>query len=537
MRKQNESRLTWAIAFIGLFLIFSLTCFNDGLSGTGDYVFLCNRLTQIRDCFRNGYYPFLYYEDVGGIGYGSPIFYGQLTLFPFIPLADNSSAFLRVYMLCCLLLNFFGFRHFLKRISENATINACFYLFSMPFVAIFACNLPAYALAVGFSWIFFGYCIDFFRDDVNCFRLILSYFLIWQSNFNATVLATLVCFGIFCVYFDRRRIRDYVELFIMTASVICFNVINIVFHLDAINPASPEYMLETLEVGSDYRVLSQTPIGGHLFRVFSSADHYTGFVSFPVFIVLCTAIWYGIRGQSKRFKVCSAIIGVVFIGGYIIGRADIWPTVYKATNLFFQYPIRYYIILFGFVIAVLSRFVGNGRLIYAVLVFCILDIAIVNPFRSEISSNIHYVGLQIANAEYASPSFVRDYDTYLEYCDSIHSESGEEYSFEREYGIIKVDCSANVSGSDVLTLPKLYYNGYQATSEDGESFHVSSGYSNYCEIDIGDYQGVVTLFYNLPQPVFVAFYVETMLVIYIVLQEILDFVRRKIAVWNGEPVE
>lgn len=510
MREQHENKFVWAIAGVGLFIIFSLSCFNDGLTGAGDYVFLINRLQQIRDCFENGLYPFLYYEDAGGIGYGSPIFYGQLTLFPFLPLADDSSAFLRAYLLCCLVLNFCGFRCFLKRISSYATLGTCFYIFSMPFVGIFACNLPAFALAVGFSWFFFAYCIDFFRDGQSFYLLILTYFMIWQSNFNTTVLSTLVCFGIFCVYFKRERVLDYVKLLIFVFVLILYNLVNIVVHKDAIAPMSADVMLSTIVWGSDYRVMSNAPIGSHLLRLSVDwADCHTGFLNFGAFGVFLYYVTHYIKTQSKRFLVCSGIIGVALVVGYAVGMPQVWPEFYRATNLFFQFPIRYYIILFGFTLAVLARVIRPNRWVYAILVFCILDIAIVNPFKSEVSTRIEYVGLQLANSEYASADFIRDYDTYLEYCDSVHSERGYSYDFERSYNEVRVDCSSNVSG-DVLTLPKLYYNGYRATGSDGETFTVRGGYSNYCEVDIGDYQGVLTLLYQVPGVVLFFFYIQLM---------------------------
>lgn len=499
MRKQYESKALWWIAGIGLFLIFCLSCFNDGLAGAGDYVFLTNRLQQIRDCFANGLYPFLYYEDAGGIGYGSPIFYGQLTLFPFIPLADNPSAFLRCYLFCCLMLNFFGFRHFLKRISSYATLVSCFYVFSMPFVAIYACNLPAFALAVGFSWYFFGYCIDYFRDGKSFALLILSYFMIWQSNLNATVLSTFICFCIFCCYFKSKRFVDYVRLFVAVLLLISYNLVNIAVHKDAIAPMSADLMLETIEWGSDYRILSAFPIGGHLFRVYVSwADHYTGFLTFGAFAVFAFFVIRYIRRQSFRVKVCSAIIGVGFVIGSVIGMPAVWPGFYRVTNLFLQFPIRYHIFLFGFMLAVLSRVIRKNRVVYIVVTLCILDIAIVNPFRSEVSTNIEYVGLQLANSEYASPDFVRDYGVYKEYCDSIHSEQGFSYDFERGYNLVSVDCSGN-NGGDVITLPKLYYVGYDAVGEDGEVFEVESGYSNYCKVALGDYTGILSLSYHVPK--------------------------------------
>lgn len=508
MRVQRESRAAWVLAGVALFVIFSLLCFNDDLAKVGDSIFLYNRCYQIRDCLLNGHYPFLYYEDLGGIGYGSPIFYGQLSLFPFVFFLDDISVFLKVYFLSCLLLNFFGFRCFLKRVSSYATLTSCFYITSMAFLSLVGGNIPANVMAVGFSWFFFAFCVDYFRDGKSFALLILSYFMIWQSNFNSTVLATVVCFGIFLVYVNVRRWKDYVRLLVAVSLTIGYNLVNIVVHMDAISTTGAEAMLSVLNQKSDGRLLSIHPIGGYLFRSnFEAVDCCCGFMTLGLLAVFVYFVFHGIRAESRRFKVCSILIGVACLAGYAVGTCAVWPTVYKATDLFFQFPIRYYIFLFGFVLAILSRVIKPHWLVYLVIGLCILDIFAVNPFRSEPSAHIEYVGLQLGNGEYASPAFIKDYGVYKEYCDSIHSASGETYAFERGYNEVVVDCSSN-PGKDILTLPKLYYKGYQAVGSDGELFTVESGYSNYCQVDIGTYKGTLSLFYKVPSIVMAFFWLQ-----------------------------
>lgn len=498
MRRQNESNVVWCIAAIGLFVVFSLCCFNEGLVYVGDNIFLHNRLVQIRDCLSNGLWPFLYYEDVGGIGYGSPIFYGQLTLFPFLPLAGQISSFLRVYYLCCLLLNFFAFRYFLKRVSSYATLTSCLYIFSMAFLGLFNGNIPANAMAVGFSWLFFAYCIDFFRDGNSFGLVILTYFAIWQSNFNSVVLATVVCFGIFLVYFRIDRIRSYVRLLVCVLLVVGFDIYNILSHLDAIALVDPSVLLSIMDVEADCRMTSVHPLGGILFRTaVLGVDGCVGFLSFGAFAVFVYYVMRYIRYESLRFRVCSMVIGVCALVGYIVGCCAIWPNIYRATNVFFQFPIRYYVILFGFVLAILSRVIRPSWFVYFVIILSIFDVFIVNPFRAGEKDDVRLIGVQLGNGEYASNEFLKNYDVYDTYGTSVQSSSGAVYSLEREYGSIEVDCSSN-RGGDVITLPKLYYNWYRADGSGGEVFHVSSGYSNYCQVSLGSYTGVLRLIYSPP---------------------------------------
>lgn len=498
MRVQRENKIVTCIAILGLFVVYMLLCFDDDLSKVGDQMFLYNRAVQIKDCLANGVWPFLYYEDVGGIGYGTPIFYGHLTLFPFIFFLDDIAVFVKLYYLACLLLNFFGFRCFIKRISENATLTACFYIFSMAFLGIYHGNLPANAMAVGWSWFFFAACIDYFRDGHGFAFFILTYFMIWQSNFNATVIATLVCFGIFCVYFQREQILGYVRLAVATALTMGFNIVNMFVHRDAIALQDAESMLSVLNPESDARVMSLWPLGGYIARSSNDIlDGCIGFMTVALFVLFIYSIVRGIGKESLRFKICSLIIGVAVVVGHILGTYGIWSVVYKATQMFFQFPIRYYVILFGFALAVFSRVVKSNWVVYVVCIWCVLDIFIVNPFRSEETEFYYYVSAQMANGEYASSDFIMDYEIYSDYRDNVHSKNGFEYPHTHEYNLIIVDCSANV-GEDTLTLPKLYYYGYQATGPNGERFTVSSGYSNYCEVDIGNYHGELCLQYRLP---------------------------------------
>lgn len=498
MRRQNESSVVFALSAICIVGLFSLLCFNEGLTFVGDNIFLHNRLVQIRDCFRHGLYPFLYYEDAGGIGYGTPIFYGQLTLFPFIPFADDISVFMRLYFLCCLLLNFFGFRCFLTRLSENATLVSCFYITSMAFFGLCGGNIPANIMGVGWSWLFFAYCIDYFRDGRGFVPLILTYFMIWQSNFNAVVLATIVCFGIFIVYFRSDRLLSYVKLLFGVLAVVGFDIVNMAVHADAIHTVSPADMLSLFEANGDVRVMSVLPLGGYVFHnILDGVDRKTAFMTFGVFAVfvyyVCRYIWR----ESLRFRVCSAVILSLTAVGYVVGLYPVWAVVYQATGAFFQFPIRYYVLLFGFVLAILSRVIRPNALVYLAVLLCVVDVFLANPFSSDVSDPSDIVLYQIGNGEYASDSFVRSESVYLTYSSSVQSRSGAYYSFGREYGTVTVDCSSN-PGVDIITLPKLYYYGYQAVGANGKRFSVHSGFSNYCEIDIGGYTGTLTLSYRVP---------------------------------------
>lgn len=519
MRAQKESKSVWFIAVAALLVIFSLRCFDSNILLEPDATYIYNRALQIKDCLFHGYYPFLYYNDVGGVGYASPIFYGQLTLFPFLLFTGSISTFIKVYTLVCLLLNFFGFRCFVKRFSSYATLSACFYIVGVPFIFFVSGGLYAAVLATGFSWYFFAFCIDYFRDGKGFYLLILTYFLIWQSNFNSVVLATIVCFALFCLFFRLSRWCDYAKLFVSVLVLVAYNLVNMVVHAEAVRLAD----FDTLFPGSMSLlrvVLSMEPFGGFLFRAveysFLDGDLCCGFMQFGILSVLTYFLVRYFHEESFRFRVCAIFVLVVSVIGYAVGISAIWGTVFKATHVFIQWPIRYFVLLWGFVVAVLSRVVRPNKFAIAVLVLCVLDIFIANPLSAgSLEGGVDELLSTIGHGEYAGEGFVQDVDVWDEYRLEVHSKTGEYYPFVNDYNGLSVDCSVN-PGGDVLTLPKLFYKGYLAFGEDGEAFEVSSGYSNYCEVAIGDYQGTLTLRYVVPPLVLFLFWVQVLSAIYYV---------------------
>lgn len=369
-------------------------------------------------------------------------------------------------------------------------------------------GMYAFILGVGFSWFFFGYCVDFFRDGKNLYLVTLTYFLVWQSNFNAVALATIVCFGIFGCYFKLSRWKDYLRLFLCVLLLILYDIVNMAVHLDALRLS--DFSAGFLgDMSKERIVLSTAPFGGFLYRSIQYAkyggDLCCGFMQFGVFAIFWYYVVNGWRERSVHFKVRASIILIATVVGYAIGIRFNWGAVFNATHAFFQFPIRYFILLYGFVIVVLSKVIKVEPYPLIMLVLCVLDILVSNPLSVGVSSGeMDFVFQRIVYAEYAGSNFVRGIDVYDEYGKAIHAESGATYSFVNEYNGLSVDCSSNAEG-DVLTLPKLFYKGYQAYGKDDQTFYVSSGYSNYCKVDIGDYQGTLRLKYEVPKIVMACF--------------------------------
>lgn len=510
VREQKETKFVFVIATLAIFITVALRCFDPLMVTEPDATFLYNRAYQMLDCIKNGYWPFLYYNDVGGIGYGSPIFYGQLTLLPFLPFLGSISSFINAYCLVRVVVNFFGFRFFVKRYSEYATIAACFYIMSVPFIFFSAAGLYASVMGTGISWFFFGYCVDYFRDGKNFYLLILTYFLTWQCNFNSAVFAVIGCFFLFVCYFDKSRLRDYIRLFLSVLVLLLYNIVNMVTHLDSLRLSDVSGWFLS-DVSGERTLLSTLPFGGFIPRFILNRDFEQdlacGFMQFGVLVVFLRYL-PNLSRQSRSFKIRAGIVFAVTALGYVLGLHFIWGHVYNLTHAFFQFPIRYIIFAIGFVLVILARLIKPGKLVNFILVVCLVDIIAINPLTvSQWEGTPDFVFQRIVYGEYAGDSFIRDMDVFNEYSTSVHAESGLSYSFVNEYNGLSVDCSTN-PGVDSLVLPKLYYNGYKAYGSNGEVLSVYSGYSNYCQVDIGSYTGTLRLIYEVSPVILVCFWLQ-----------------------------
>lgn len=507
VRRQNESWAVWYLAVIGVFVILLLKCSGLDITYDADAHFLYNRCYQMWDCIRHGYWPFLYYNDLGGIGYGSPIFYGQLTLLPFVPFLFDKTVFMYAYFIVSGLVNFFGFRFLCKRFSSYATLSSCVFMFGLVNVFMWRGSMHAGVLAVGISWFFFGACVDFFRDGGHLALVTLLYFLIWQTNFNFVVLSLVGCFVIFVCYFDIRRCVDYLVLFLSCLSVLLFDILNILVHADVLRDVDVNLLFGDLcyELSA---VTSKTPVGGFLYRsLFGSADMCSGAVQFAILFLFVYFLQRGFGSQSMRFKGYAYFFLACFVGVYIVGMWTIWPSLYENLPLFFQFPMRPLIFLWGALVIVLSRVIYTKRFVIVTLAICLVDIFVCQPLATAVPEawvEPPYIAMQMINGEFASNAFVMDYVVYEEYSSSVVSESGVSYGYVNEYNGLSVDCSAN-QGVDVLTLPKLYYRWYRAYGDGGLEFAVKPGYSNYCLVDIGDYFGTLRLVYEVPAYMLILF--------------------------------
>ena len=180
-----------------LLMLWSLTsilgCMNaDSMS---DALFLYNRVAQLRTCILEGHIlGIFYYNDIGGIGYGSSFFYGYLTLIPFICITDRV-LFIKIFFIVSYIILYLGAKSFIKRFSKDYDFIAFLFMAS-PFIVTLFVGTSMYLnyFAIGISLFFLAKCIDFFRDEKSFYPASILFFLLLNTHIITSVYSSVIFF-------------------------------------------------------------------------------------------------------------------------------------------------------------------------------------------------------------------------------------------------------------------------------------------------------------------------------------------------------
>lgn len=518
--KRFTLREFYILCFVSILILYGFICGSNG-NYNPDLRYLFNRATQIYNCFSDGNLPWFYYNDFQGVGYGSSFFYGQLTLIPFCFLVPYGiDIFLNIYVFVTILITYFGIRCFASRYTDNAKYVSLLYI-SSTFAYYIFLGTGTYTnlFGIGLSFLFLSYCIDFFRDKKSFIKASLLFYIILNTHLISALISFLVCFLLFILYFDKDRIKNYIEFLLFTFILCIYNMLNILYHSDILNRMTEinnniikGFDLPNGKYVSSVLYLSKIPFGGLLFNLIfgnlvNEGYHYFNWVIF--FVVLFCLIKYkdNISKKEKFLLVLSCILSIISV-------KSVWFFINKFINILIQFPSRIAPYIIVFIILFIVKHINSKRLLYILFITCLPDLLFGSLFTWKLD-NVEYTDLecQIINGEYLDSSFVFDLNDFYENSKQVIDSKGNKYDYiiDKDKVIVSIDNKIN----DILQIPKLYYKGYVCYSKDlSKNFEVTKGYSQFINVDISNYEGIIIVQYRHPVWLKCMFFIDFAILIF-----------------------
>lgn len=491
------------VAFIIVAILYGFICSEDAWY-IADLRYLYNRAYQMLSCFQDGNMPWFYYNDFGGVGYGSSFFYGQLTLVPFlIFIPIGFEPFINAYIITTIILHFVGSYCLFKRFCKQPYWVSVLYISCyFSYYNFLTSGTYSNLFAIGLSFFYIAFCIDFFRNKKSFIPAALIFYLIMNTH----LITSIVTFGITLIllgyYWDKTRIKDCFKFFITTCVLCSYNVLNMLYHSGIINRTNEinarviKDLKDSLPRSIDL-YMDKIPFGGLLSSlVLKNVNGYHLFNWVFLGIIVFLIYKYKVLKNKKVF--CLLVVSCLTL---IISMRPIWLAINQKVLIPIQFPNRLtpYIICFIFIIA----FKNLDRVkLYVLLFITCLPELFVGPFfmyeiPDEYKALVTDLDCQIVNGEYLDSSFIFDKDLFELYSSSvIDVDTGAHYAFQRNNNQIIVD---DLDKSNItLQFPKLYYKGYTLTDNFGNRYEVRKGISQFCTVTIDNRTQRVVLQYQHP---------------------------------------
>ena len=465
-----ESKKVWItkydIVSLIMIVLFSISSYIWNLGyRVGDYLFFYNRVQQLKNCLVDFNLPTFFYNNCAGYGYGDAFFYGTLSCWLMLPFASfNSNVLMSLSIFVFGVVNILGLKTLFSRFVDRSDIATSILLVSpIGCACIGFCYLGAAALlALGLSYFFIAYCIDFFRDNKDSWKASLFFWFLINTNTVSAFLSFCICILIMLIYFNKYKIKSYFAFALFTIVECSYFIANFLYHKVGI-----EFNIQHINFGWDV-FFSPIPVGslGRFFiSVFtkSKLEIYNWLIapSFFDLVFLCFTLYILIKNKKQfsfREKLACIIacvlwfIGIRFIYNYLY-------TYFKFLDMS-QYPLRYMGYLGVVLVIVLVRRLDVSRSkfklgAFFVLEFCLAIFSLVfvhiryaqfDPIDYDTAS----VGSLLSNGEFFDKGFkLSDFESSID-TDNI------EYSLDKDKLIVKVK---KARGS--IEVPKLWYNGYK----------------------------------------------------------------------------
>lgn len=480
---------------IGLYLLLSRISVDAfGIKEHGsDVAFLFNRVDQLRQIILDGkFLQGFFYNDFQGVGYGSSFFYGYLTLLPFT-LIKSYDVFCKVYFLVTFALLYLGTKSLVKRFAKNYEFISFLYVTSFQLIFVWLgstlyCNL----MGLGISLFFLAYVVDFARDNKSHIPASFCFWLVLNTHMISALLAFISCVFVLLYYFKKERLKDYIRFAITTTIFCSFYIANFIYHMQG-------------------GVLN-TSSGHEFFLVSDSATNFLGTSKFlglegavlnslleKRFLTLSPLIWipgliYLIKKQKKTKKIYITL--GICLTGMILNIGVIWFELYKQFAIVIQFPLRYMAYIVLVILILCFRNIDMSKLVkrFFIVVSCIycfiLPWGIVSEEEPLVKPN-----WQVSNGEYLHEDFVDNTEVFNDLRTHVYDNDKNNYTYTEDKGVLTIQIDREVPEGKIL-VPKLWYKGYRAYTEEGKKLSTRMGYSQFVLVEVGDYQGEIKVFFS-----------------------------------------
>ena len=516
------------VDWVGIIIVMFLSCIvivcNSDRLQLADIQFFYNRAVQMLNCLKDGNIPFFYYDDFGGVGYGSAFFYGQLTLYPFLFFANKGiDVFINAYTIVMIALTYTGACFLGKRFTNNYKFIALLFMCSCYITqTMYSFAMLPNIMAIALSFYFIGFCIDFFRDRRSFVPASILFFVVINTHLVTAVISFIICVILFIMYFDKSRFKDYVRYVLFTTLICSYFLVNAFYHSDIITSTSKinEQMLSHKIGTACCTYENWLPFTGILFNCIINMLGFTNLGGYRLLNLVVTILLpcWGRHKFTKR-EVFVLIIDII---ATIVSIDKIWNLINKIWLIPIQFPCRFapYIVLS--IIIIFLRNKDLSILKRRIFILCCLPELLLMPFvvlpdTSVASTEYSY---QVINGEYLDKSFSWNLGDFEYKKNHVTDQDGNEYNFSVFPNKVVVSVHSSKDKDIQLTLPKLYYRGYTfsrvevpeafTTMNEKEfynhtytpyitdTYNVEMGDSQFIKVDIGTSRGTFVLTYEHP---------------------------------------
>jgi len=488
-------------------------CNGSSASYSGyDFYFHYRRLYALIDALQHGnYISYIDYSNVDGYGYLTKAFYSDVILLPFAFIGLFTSVYFAcdVMVFTMTILSGVFMYHMVRVVYKNryaASISAILYAFAVyRLYDIYQRGALGEALSFTFlPLVFLGLYHIIKGDYKKWYILAIGYSLLIYSHIIASVLMFVTLLIILVIYCkslikEPKRIAYLFLAGFVTVIIVSYYIFPAIeqmssgsFYLDSRRPGG----------GAGYGKMGFDYILWGFISGIAYPDRYiwTGVGIILTLVVLSRFFIKGERTAGLKSADAGVIIGICFI--IAISRIFPWGRFPFSLLAFIQYPWRLYefVSLFfavagGYYLSLL--FVKDRQ---RIIVFAVIILA------TMATTYIHSENFKYLRSERILQIYEGDTTEEPSYFNRYHTIGGEyfpsklpaiEYIYERGEAVEKKDeetrisglkreynltiLDVNISRTDTLTLPLLYYRGYNVTL-DGEN--ISFGESDYGLIEV-----------------------------------------------------